>query len=47
MNREEFQKKLAGLGKLAAEKGNRLTGAEVKEFLGERFGLNPKNIKVR
>lgn len=35
MNREEFQKKLAELGNLAAEKGNRLSAVEVKSFFAE------------
>lgn len=34
MEREEFQKKLEGLGRLAKEHENRLTTEEVREFLG-------------
>lgn len=35
MEREEFQKKLEELGRLAKEKGNRLRTEEVRDFLGE------------
>ena len=35
MEREQFQKKLEELGRLAKEKENRLRAEEVREFLGE------------
>ena len=35
MNREEFQKKLAGLGNLAAEKGNHMAAEEVKAYFAD------------